>query len=298
MEHSVFYHFYKNAGFNVYTSRSAEWCAIQRGMLLSIPYHRLITPSQDELDDLLELSGVWGVRFPTSVENYGFSSKLEVCSQFGYNLQSLKHKFRNRVQKGEQYCQIRPVGIQELKNDGYRLNLQTLRRQKRNDPRANQKYWWKICDALDQTRDVRVLGAYYQERLAAYVVIMETPSMAEMIIQNSDSELLGYCPNNLLTYHVTWHYLTERNNPVPLCYGLGSLEDTPDLDRYKVGMGYVMKPIKQRLYFRKGVRFWLKPAILSPILFMGELIDRHIIKGRSYLLDKCCAMGKRYMEQS
>ena len=96
MEHSVFYDFYNHAGFKVYTSASGEWCELQQGMLISIPYHRLINPSQEELDNLLNISGALGVRYPTELENYGFMSKLEVCSNFGYDHKSIEHKFRNR----------------------------------------------------------------------------------------------------------------------------------------------------------------------------------------------------------
>lgn len=293
IEHSVFYKFYSNAGFKVYSSQSAEWCELQHRMLISIPYHHLINPTNEELDQLLKVSGAWGLRFPTGMDNYGFLSKLEICEHYGYDLQFIQHKFRNRVAKGEQCCEIRPVCIQELKTEGYRLNLCTFERQKRNDPKANIEYWHRICDGLSKTEGVNIIGAYYKDRLASYVVILETSSMIEMIIQNSDTELLTYCPNNLLTYYVTWYYLTKRSNPVPICYGLGSLEETPSLDRYKKGMGYLMHPIKQRLYFRRGVRLFLRPSLL----YIGNLINKYIVKGRSYVLDKGCAILKRYLEQ-
>jgi hypothetical protein len=293
MEHSVFYNFYKNAGFKVYTSQSGEWCELQHGMLISIPYHLLIDPTNEELDNLLKESGAWGVRYPTWVDKYGFLSELEICDHFGYDLQFLEHKFRNRVVKGQKNCEIRPVSIQELKDEGLKLNLRTLERQKRNDPKANKEYWHKICDGLDKTSGVNIFGAYHQGRLASYVVTLETPLMTEMIIQNSDSELLNYCPNNLLTYYVTWYNLTKRNDPVPVCYGLGSLEETHSLDHYKQGMGYIMQPIKQRLYFRKSVRLFLRPSLL----YLGNMINNHIVKGKSYKLDKSCAMIKRYLEQ-
>ncbi len=293
MKHSVFFEFYKNAGFKVYASPNGEWCELQPRMLISIPYHRLINPKREELDHLLKMSGAWGVRFPTDMDNYGFPSKLEICDHTGYDLQFLKHKIRNRVVKGQQHCEIRPVSIAELRTEGYKLNMLTLERQNRNDPKADPVYWQRICDGLEKSSGVNILGAYFQDRLAAYVVILETPTMTEMIIQNSDTDALSYCPNNLLTYYVTWHYLTEQSNPVPVCYGLGSLEETPDLDKYKIGMGYTMRPIKQCLYFRKWLEFFLRPSLL----YLGELINKHIIKGRSYKLDKCCAMLKRYLEQ-
>lgn len=293
MEHSNYYNYYSASGFKVFTSASSEWCEIQPGMLISIPYHQLIAPSEEELDHLLKMSGAFGVRFPTNVNQYGFMSKIEICDHYGYDLQYLEHKARNRIQKGMNSCVIRSVSIEELKNDGFRLGLKTMERQKRTDPRADVEYWNKLCDGLEKTDGVKILGAYYQDKLAAYVIILETPTMADMIIQNSDSSLLKYCPNNYLTYYVTWHYLTERSKPLPVFYGLGSVEDTPELDRYKINMGYQLQPIKQRLYFRKDVRRLLRPSLLK----MGELINRKFVKGRSYKLDKGCAMLKRYLEQ-
>ncbi len=89
-EHSTFYEFYKNAGFKLYTSSSGEWCELQPGMLISIPYHCLINPKQEELENLLKISGAWGLRFPTGLDNYGFFSNLEVCDDLGYDLHFFK----------------------------------------------------------------------------------------------------------------------------------------------------------------------------------------------------------------
>lgn len=293
MQHSIFYEFCRNSGFKVFTSESSDWYMIQPGMLMSIPYHHLINPSQEELDQLLKESGAWALRFPTSIENFGFLSKLEICDHFGYDINFLKHGPRNRVKGGFENCEIRQVSIDALKSDGFKLNLRTLKRQNRNDPKGNQKYWMRICDGLSQTNGAKIFGAYYKDHLAAYIVILELPTIAEMVIQNSDTEFLIYNPNNLLTYHVAWHYLTERANPVPICYGLGSLEDTPSLDHYKTGMGFEMRPIKQRLYFRKGLRFFLRPSLLHLL----EFINRYITRKKNYKIDKSCALLKRYLEQ-
>ncbi len=293
MEHSIFYTFYQNAGFKVYTSRSSEWCEIQHGMLISIPYHRLIDPDKDELDGLLKESGAWGLRFPTNLENFGFASNLQVCRQVGYDYQFLNSNVRRKVRKGEKCCEVRPVGLQELKTDGYRLCLLTLQRQKRDDPKADVEYWNRICDGLFKTDGVNILGVYCEDRLAAFAIILETETMAELIIQNSDSELLHCYPNNLLSYYFTWHYLTENKNPLPVCYGLGSLEETPRLDHFKTEMGYVLEPIKQRLYFRKELRFFLRPSFY----YIANFVNKNLVKGRSYKFDKICAIFKRYLEQ-
>jgi len=293
MEYSTAYELFRNSGFKVFCSPSSEWYMIQPGMLMSIPYHRLISPPENELDLLLKESGALGLRYPTSVDNFGFISKLEICEHFGYDLEYLKHGPRGHVKTGMKNCEIRDVSIEELRFEGYQLNMQTFERQNRDDPKADIKYWHRLCDGLSKTSNIKILGSYCENKLAAYTVIIELPNMAEMILQNSDTAFLSYCPNNLLTYHVARHYLTERDKPLPVCYGLGSLEDTPGLDQYKSGMGFELRPIKQRIYFRKEIRFLLRPAVLH----IAEFINRNITKKNNYRIDKGTALLKRYLEQ-
>lgn len=293
MEHSIAYEFFRNAGFKVYCSPSAEWYMIQEGMLMSIPYNKLISPSSKELDILLKESGALGLRFPTDVENYGFESKIEICENYDYGLQYLKHDAKNRVNKGQKNCEFKSVTVEELRSEGFQLNLKTLDRQGRKDPKGNRKYWDRICDGLSITSGVKIWGSYCQNHLAAYVVVFEMPEITEMVIQNSDSDYLQYCPNNLLTYNVARHYLVETEKKVPLCYGLGSLEETPGLDDYKIRMGFTLKPIKQQIYFRKEIRWLLCPSLLKTFRFF----NLNIFKGKNYKFDKSYALLKRYLEQ-
>lgn len=100
MTHDVFAEFFNNAGFRVVTSPSSAWVEMQKGFLISVPYHHLINPCDEELDALIERTGVIGLRYPTALENYGFDSNLQFCRTIGYSLDNLKRQARQQVKKG------------------------------------------------------------------------------------------------------------------------------------------------------------------------------------------------------
>lgn len=293
MKDTVFNDFYKSIGHKTYSSASSDWIEIQRGMLLSVPFHRIITPSESELEKLFADSKVLGVRFPTVPNGYGFNSSLTMCRKADYGMSSLTSKARNQVRKGQNNFEIRDVSYPELLTDGLGLNKKTFARQKRDDPKSDEKVWEKICGACFSVAGVKVYGAYYEKRLAAYMIVLETATAAEIIIQNSDSDLLSLCPNNVLAYTVTSKYLSANGTVLPVCYGLGSLEVTESLDHFKAIMGYDFEPIKQRLVFNRKIRPFLKPVTLH----MLSLLKSKVFK-KNYFIRKCHGLLSCYLGQT
>jgi len=293
MNDNVSLHYFREIGHRTFTSESSDWVEIQRGMLISIPFYRLITPSEDELTELIARSGVLGVRYPTSIAGFGFASSLIICRKLDYDLMALTSKSRNQVRKGLKNFEIRTVSFHELATEGLCLNRKTFTRQNRNDPKSDKKYWNKICEACYNTQGIIVYGAYHKNSLAAYMIVLETSNAAEIIIQNSDTEHLGLCPNNILTFTVTSHYLSSNGPAIPVCYGLSSLEATPSLDRFKSNMGYDFEPIKQRLVFSRKIKPFLNTTTLSFLNWSQS----NLLK-KNYFIRKCHALLDRYLAQS
>lgn len=292
MKDTIFTEFFRKAGFRVLSSSSSDWVEMQKGFLLSIPYHQLINPSDEELDDLLERSGAFGARFPTSVDNYGFDSNLQFCRTVGYSLEHLKRQAKQQVKKGEANFTIQELSPEILQSDELELLKKTCARQHRHDPKENTEYWSKLCMAAKTTPGAHVLGAMGAKGLASFLFILETSAVVEFIIQCSDSDMLALGPNNLLTFYATKRYLADSNPPLPVCYGLGSLEETPSLDRYKVGMGFTLEPIKQRIYMRRNVCWLLNRHTVSIL----EMISKLGLT-KNYYLSKSIGMINRYLSQ-
>ena len=292
MKDAVFADFFSNAGFRVVTSPSSDWVEMQKGFFLSVPYHRLIDPPAEELEALLESTGAIGLRYPTAVENYGFDSNLQFCRTIGYSLENLKRQARQQVKKGALNFTVRELVPETLLCDGLALVKNTCARQHRHDPKEEEEYWHKLCLAAQNTPGAVVLGAFGEKGLAAFLFILETTTAIEFIVQCSDEELLPQGPNNLLTFQATRRYLAERENSLPVCYGLGSLEETPSLDRYKVGMGYELEPIKQRIYIRRNLRWLINPYTLGALKTIAKFGF-----AKNYRLCKSIGIMNRYLSQ-
>lgn len=267
-----FTEFYRRIGYNIYTSDSCDWCELQTGMLLAMPFHALIHPSQRELDGLLKRSRTLGLRYPTDSVSYGFISTRPMCRTIGYDLGTLSAKARNQVRKGQANFEIAAVPHDILHREGLSLNRQTLVRQGRQDPKADPTLWDRICRACSDSEGVEVWGAFRDRQLAAYLIVVECPDAVEIVIQNSDSEQLKLCPNNALTFHVTQYYLNRSQRPLPVSYGLGSLEATASLDHFKSNMGYTLEPIKQHLYFRPCARWLLGPGTEALLRLLARTV--------------------------
>ena len=292
MKDAVFADFFRNAGFRVVTAPSADWVEMQKGFLISVPYHRLINPSDEELDALIDSTGVIGLRYPTALDNYGFDSNLQFCRTIGYSLENLKRQARQQVKKGAMNFTVREIAPELLLSDGLPLVRNTCARQHRHDPKEEFAYWHNLCRAAKNTPGTITLGVFGEKGLAAFLIILETATAIEFIVQCSDEELLPQGPNNLLTFQATRRYLAESENTLPICYGLGSLEETPSLDRYKTGMGYELEPIKQRIYIRKNLRWLINTYSLGVLNIIYKLGFT-----KNYKLTKSIGIMKRYLSQ-
>ncbi len=292
MAETIFTEFFRKAGFRVFASPSAEWIEVQPGVLLSTPYHRLINPPDEELDELIARAGAFVLRYPTEADNYGFDSHIQFCRTEGYGLEHLKRQARQQVKKGESHFIVRELADEDFVEETLQLIRKTCCRQRRHDPKEDPECWARLCDAAKNTPGAVRLGVFGEKGLAATLFILETPTAAEFIVQCSDSEMLPLGVNNVLTYHATRRYLAERNPPLPVCYGLGSLEETPSLDQYKVTMGYVLEPIKQRLYVRRGVRWLINRYTLGMLEAVGRLGF-----AKNYRICKATWLWRRYLEQ-
>ena len=282
--------FFERLGHKVIQSETAWWYEIQPGALLSFPYYKLIEPQQTEIDRLLQEHKLRVIRYPTSINNFGFVSTLAVNTNPDYDLGSQHQKARNQTRRGLENCVVEQVDLKSLIEDGLPLNQDTALRQGRESQYADPNYWRKYCQAAQATAGVSAWGAFVNGQLAAFLVAIEVNDWVEWVVNHSATSFRDKYPNNALALKAAQHFFQEKKCK-GICYGLGSLEATPDLDHFKSRMGWTLQPIKQRLLFSKKIQ-WMVSAINEPCLKMlGRLFPR------SYTIRKSMAMIRLYRQQ-
>jgi len=283
--------FFERLGQRTIRSESSWWYEVQHRVLLSFPYYKLIKPSEAEINTLMHEHKLRAIRYPTTLESFGFVSTLELNSNHKYDLDCLHPTARRQTRQGLKNCIVQEIDFDYLEKTGLSLNRDTAKRRGRESQYADADYWRKYCQAAKNTQGAIALGALVGDELGSYVIAIVFDGWVNCLQTNSSSALLSKRPSNALLFEVTRHYLRDLEG-YQICYGIGSLEEVSELDRFKVRMGWELKPIKQRLIFSNKMRYAFLP-VREPCL---KVLNR--IFPKSYTVRKVSAMIRLYRRQT
>lgn len=283
--------FFERLGHRIVQSKNAWWYEVQPRVLLSFPYYKLVEPQEEEIAALMREHKLRAIRYPTTLNSFGFVSTLAVNTNQDYDLNCQHQKARNQTRRGLENCVVEKVDFAYLIEKGLPLNQDTAKRQGRESQYADPAYWREYCEAAEATPGVSAWAALVDGQLAAFLVAIEIDDWVEWVVNHSLSALRNKYPNNALVFQAAQHFF-QKKGCKGICYGLGSLEPTLHLDHFKGRMGWVLKPIKQRLVFSKKMRF------VFP--FAQETCLQGLIKifPKSYSVRKATAMIRLYRQQT
>ena len=245
--------FFERQGYRTFKSESCYWYDIQPGFYFFIPYHRLITPSKEELKKIFWGERCIAVRYFTTTDSIGKSSYMIACSDKNYDITSVDAKYaRRQTRRGLENFQIRQLDFKELANHNS-INIDTLIRQERKPGIWTDKRWTRYCMSADGLSGLEAWGAFSGSTLAAFMVAYQMDDYFEILHHSSATETLHLYPNNALVFFVTQHKLSssEVNH---VSYGPQSLDAPDSLETFKFRMGYQKLPMKQGIVFHPLVK--------------------------------------------
>lgn len=252
---------YKLAGYQVIKSESCFWFNEyrQKYVYTSFPLHRKVAPTEEEVSAIFrQIPSSLALRFISSPNERGKLSCMWNCRK-PYSLATLEKKSRNQTRRGLERCKIHPVSFSELVKLGWDAHVDTVHRH-------NGKTSSLGFDAsLDAVSAYRAWGAFIDNLLAAYIVIMLVENYAHIIIVRSVSSLLKYYPNNALVFHVVSELFSIDGIDV-ISYGWDSLVSNPGLEQFKLGMGFVKEPVVQRIIINPRIKFYLNKPLCKLFL--------------------------------
>jgi hypothetical protein len=283
--------FFARLGHKIISSPGAMWYDVQPHVLFSFPCHKLIQPSREDIDTLIRRYKLRAIRYPTTLSSFGFLSNIAINTNPDYNLSHQHQKARNQTRRGLENNKIEQIDFEYLIEQGLPLNEDTAIRQGRESQYADPRYWRKYCLAAEATPGVSAWGAFVQGQLAAFLVAIECGDWVEWVVNHSSTALRDKYSNNALVFCAAQHFFREKKCK-GICYGLGSLEQTPDLDHFKFRIGWRLEPIKQRLIFSRNLRYIFSLANEPCLEILGRLFPK------SYTVRKTSAMIRLYRQQS
>jgi hypothetical protein len=245
-------------GYRVASTAGSHWYEIRPRVWQAIPFHCLIAPGDAEVRQLLAREGAVALRYSTSWEApEGKLSYHVINARKDYDLSQFSRSTRYDVRKGLKYAGVEPIPLARLASEGWALRAETLTRQGRVD--AETPAWWqRVCASAEGLPGFDAWGAVRAGRLMASILTCTMDGCCVGLYQQCSKEALTTCVNNALTYSFTKEVLS-RPNVTQVFYGLHSLDADERLDTFKFRMGYLAKPVRQRVVFHHWVRWCANP---------------------------------------
>jgi len=282
---------------HVVRTASSYWHDQGPRVYQAFPYHSLIEPSEEELDDFLRANRAIGLRYSTPPNAArGCLSYHAVYAKASYGLEDLGQWARKNVRRGLKNCAVEPISFSRLSDEGWQLQLDTLERQRRR-LRLQRDTWVRRCLAASALPGFEAWGAIVGGRLGASVITFRMDDCCYMLYQQCRSEYLPEHVNNALAFVVTQR-MVARPEIHSILYGLHSLDAPASVDEFKFRMGYAAKPVRQRVVFHP----WLSPVVNrashglvrllarawpgNPMLAKAEGLFRFYLQGRRPIADQ------------
>lgn len=274
----------RRQGHKILQTESSYWVSAGMGTYQAVPYHAVISPTEDELQALFRKYNATALRYSTPLSaSEGMLSYHIVYEGKNYPPKKLPHK----AKKGLAIATVEPISLFQMAAEGWELRRDTLERQGRLG--AEKQSWWQtLCQTGQDIPGLEAWGAMVDGRLAAALLGMQCDDTFSIFFQQSHHDFLRLGVNNALTYVVTTKIL-ERPQINRIFYGLHSLDAPSSVDEYKLHMGYYPKPVRQRIVFSPLLRLLVNPLSHAALKTALRLFPS------SYLFAKAEGMFRFYL---
>ena len=297
MDADTFAIWMQRQGYRVYRTPSSYWYNAGPRVLQAFPYHWLIRPTREELDELMWKNGIAALRYSTPLDAPAGMVSYHVVLNHPYNLEMLRAQARNGVKKGMSVFSVEPISFKRLAEEGWILQRDTLERQDRLGS-MKQEEWQRICLAADGLPGFEAWAALSSAgELAGALLTCRVGDTASVPYALSHSRFLRDHVNNVLFYVVNCALLSRPGiNSIFFC--LHSLDAPESVDEFKFRMSLIPRPVRQVVVFHpmlapfagKGTHSLLQKMVKrypgSRLLAKGEGMLRFRMSGMLPLEDQ------------
>ncbi len=259
MKPDIFAEWLRRQGHQIRITESSYWFDQRPRVYQAFPFHQLISPSNEELDQILRQKRAIALRYSTPLDaTTGVCSYHVILEENDYCLDKLPKKARYDVRKGLEAARVEPISLDRMADEGWQLRLETLKRQGR-EKAESQSWWQKLCQSTKGLPGFEAWAALIENQMVAALIAFSCDETCSILYQQSSNEYLSQGVNNALVYKFSTEALS-RPDIKRIFYGLHSLDAPPSVDRFKFRMRFIAKPVRQRVVFH---------PTLSPLVNSG-----------------------------
>jgi len=248
MTPDIFAEWLRRRGKRVVRTPSSWWQDEGFGVYQAFPYHWLIHPTPEDLNQLFRKHRALAVRYSAPVDSPGgIPSYHVVFDEPAYGFDNLSHWARKNVRRGLKNCIVQPISAERFIAEGWALRSDTLDRQGRETGESFET-WSRAYRVAAELEGFEFWAALVEEKLGAFVCTFRMGECVNMLSQQCHRSFLKEHVNNALSFVVTQEMLS-RPGVQSIFYGLESLDAPASVDEFKFRMGYRAKPVRQCVTF-------------------------------------------------
>lgn len=261
MDAEVFAEWLKRQGHKIYRTSSSYWYDAGPHVLQAFPYHWLITPDDREIKTLLLNHRILALRFSAPADYYAGKISYHIVLNKDYDLNLLGTKARNGVKCGLKNFMIERISFDRLAGEGWELQHDTLLRQNR-ERSMTRKEWELLCRSANDLPGFEAFAAISGNELAAAVIVCQVGDVYSVPFAMSHCRFLRRHVNNALFYSVS-NELLNREDTKKIFFTVQSLDAPPDVDEFKLRMGFEPKIVRQNVVFHPFLKPFIRTAVYS-----------------------------------
>jgi hypothetical protein len=257
--------FYRLAGFRVARTSTADYLVPGSRLYHGFPIGPKPLPAADEIAALCHHPGILGVEVIND-RAIGVPGGLWALRDRSYGMRSLQRQFRQHVERAQATQIVREIGFDDLYRLGLESNLETLRRQHRDDLYfSSDRRWKQLCDAGRQSPGAGVFATFATDELTAYMVYFIVGDTCYGLFSKSRTEARKTGANHLLYFTYTQTMIC-RPGLAGVTAGLQTMPPLTTVDRFKGHAGYALEPHHTAVFVRPWFRELLQSRLADTAL--------------------------------
>lgn len=236
-------------------AQSTFWLGYESVAVMRVPTFDVTPPAPGEIRQILWRGRAGIVSYLLEPdERHPANAWLYVCTDRTYGLDKLAPAVRRNVRRGSKELRIEPVSSDQLFTHGVQAFCDTRRRVGLNDG-TPAMFSRRIISRAKCSGHV-FLGAWKDDKLAAFLSITEVEDWAEIESCFSMDCLLNLRPNDALMFKALSYYLVEKRCRL-VSYGLSSLQAVSNeagLHAFKTKVGFKARPVHRAFILHPFLR--------------------------------------------
>jgi len=236
-------------GYSVRMTSTCVWFEVRPHIFQAAPPFRFCADHGFEVRQVLDNTGAWACRWFSQAKNGDADSRVFLVRP-PYDLSQLLPKARNQTRRGLERVKVRhAIFDDELAGQARKVyldNVQRLELFRTEDDALNRWAHWNR--ALRQASCAEFWGAWKEDKLLAFSVVIRSPWGTEIVCQRSLRECLELYPNNALVFTIVSEAF--KCGELLVSFGLSEYgKDEGGLDHFKEGMAFESIGLKEHYDF-------------------------------------------------